>query len=1029
MASPDQNSVDLPILTIGGRVTQYDQQALPVGASPDTRNMKYSGIDPAGEPIVAGACTRDGMGTGYYAAPFAGNPTVNYLCTFIDSTDVCHLLSLDNLGNLRDESPCPEPPGVPTVIGSVVAASLAQSDSLLNREWIAISDPIMGFGIDIPRQWNGQFFDRVSQVGPGGGVTVEDNTSTLNISQVEQFSIAGPVISTPNNTSLVATVLLENTLLTFVGATPSTPVAIQPNLAIQVNDFVTIVGVSPAGYNGTYPVYATLLDGTGRLIGFQYLIPVAVAGPSSGGNLYTGFTMLDSGPYDTPPTGNITIAGVGVIGYNGTWPVRYIYPPTYTGGANTYPLFLQLPNDQLAASIGSGTIIQPGNIGIGLHGVSVSFVTETNYITKPSPPVYWTAGGSLQAFVGFPKGPSNIIGRIIMFTPTIIAPATSGPFFFFDGPVALAYGSFVSMTVNNNTAEGGQFDFSDAVLENATSSTYLFNLLELGEVSNFCAYSGRVFACGERNKVSNFLNLTFDGGFDQATLTIPLGWTKDPVNGAGGTLSPSPYWGGAYRIQGTGVAAAQGMITQGAAVDYLGVPIININTAYSLRVRLKAHGLVSGIVNFELYSPTAGSFGVFGVNYNHIAQTYTEFIGSLMLSQPNLPNDLLFRVYAPGLTNGGYVDIDCIEVFPTLQPYNNTLVRGSYALDPESFDQSTGYAIVGPDNGYTTKSMFNLLDGKLYIVKELGLYSTQDDGANEPASWPTPIVSATVGTASARGVGVGESWAVIAHKTGAYIFWGGEPVKITQEIQPDWDLINWDAASTIYVVVDTDNKRIHIGAPTNGAVTPNVEFVCDYSQLANSEGSVSGQDIASHPQAYYSVYNPTKVVAPGKARKWSLWDITMNCAALTIRTDGSYHLLRGNGVGNGKVYDQINTQTSDDGAAIDSYYMTAYMPQIEDEQALQLGSHRKLFKYLTGYASGSGSLNFMYYGAQNQRGLALSPLPLQSPAMWDFEKNTNFIAERGALIVGTNAPGSWFHLTKLIPTLQREIFTPVRGVS
>jgi hypothetical protein len=166
MASPDAGSIDLPLLTMGGRVTQYSPQALPTGASPYCQDVVFSGVDASGEPIVGAVATRPGMKP-FYAVPFAGNPTINYLHTFVDLQDIIHLLSIDSLGNVRDESPCPTIPGVPTIIGAVLAASLEQSDSLLGREWIAISDPTDGFGIDIPRQWNGQFFDRVSQVGPG----------------------------------------------------------------------------------------------------------------------------------------------------------------------------------------------------------------------------------------------------------------------------------------------------------------------------------------------------------------------------------------------------------------------------------------------------------------------------------------------------------------------------------------------------------------------------------------------------------------------------------------------------------------------------------------------------------------------------------------------------------------------------------------------------------------------------------------------------------------------------------------------
>ena len=52
---------------------------------------------------------------------------------------------------------------------------------------------------------------------------------------------------------------------------------------------------------------------------------------------------------------------------------------------------------------------------------------------------------------------------------------------------------------------------------------------------------------------------------------------------------------------------------------------------------------------------------------------------------------------------------------------------------------------------------------------------------------------------------------VIAHRTGLYLFSGGEPVKISQEIQPTWNQINWQYAQTMWVTVDTKERRIYVG--------------------------------------------------------------------------------------------------------------------------------------------------------------------------------------------------------------------------
>lgn len=786
-------------------------------------------------------------------------------------------------------------------------------------------------------------------------------------------------------------------------------------LATQQDDVITLTMTTPHGLTpGTRIIVAGITDNTfdtpnGILVfsaptptTLTYILPNGTATASSSG-------------------------GTVVVPWDGTFSI--LSTPTTT----SFTYAQVAPNNQTVAA-GTATIV--GNVTPGLHQVAQCFITREQYITKPSPAVSFIAnGGQLLQVSAMAIGPNpHIIGRILIFTPAITSPATTGPFFYFDGPVETPTdGTFASMVVNDNTTTGLIIDFLDSTLENATAATNLFNLRELGEVSCIAAYNERLFACGERNKIINTVNMSFDGGFD-STSTFPLGWMLDANNGAGAgsalARGQTPYYGDAFSILGDGATNIRGMITQSAFQDWLGVPIININTAYSIRFRAKYGAAIpnAGTLVIELYSVSLGSLGLVGIPYNQLTATYQEFIQPILIAQAVLPQDLVWRVYSMGtLTNGSYMVVDNIEPFPTLQPFINTTVAASYALDPESYDQESGSQVIGADDGFPVRSIFNLLDGKLYYVRELGLFATQDDGQNEPDLWPVVEVSAVMGTGSARGVGVGESWAIIAHKTGVYIFWGSEPVKISQEIQPDWDTINWDFDHTIYVTVDTTNKRIIIGAPVGASTTPNVEFVCDYAQLANSEGQTSAQDIASHPQAYYSVYNPTKVVAPGKARKWTLWNLTMNCAAQVIRSDGSYHLLRGNGVGNGKIYDQLSTNTSDDGIAINSQYQTAFMPQIDDEQALQLGAHRKLFKYLTGYVTGSGSLVRYIMGPQGQRVSQLVNYPLQSPEQWDFESNLNWPGERASFLFGTNAVGSWFKVTKWIPNLQRDIISPVRG--
>ena len=191
----------------------------------------------------------------------------------------------------------------------------------------------------------------------------------------------------------------------------------------------------------------------------------------------------------------------------------------------------------------------------------------------------------------------------------------------------------------------------------------------------------------------------------------------------------------------------------------------------------------------------------------------------------------MLRVYADGTpTSSGQFYIDAMEIFPTAQPVNPSLVRASRVEDPESYDGINGLLSVAENNGQAIRAAFKLRE-RLYFVKEQSLYVTQDDGVNEPALWSISEVSRRVGTPSVRGVSVGEDWVAIADRTGLYIFGGGEPVKISQEIQPTWNQINWQYGHTLWVTVDGKERRIFVGVPLGGASTPNKVLVLDYRDL------------------------------------------------------------------------------------------------------------------------------------------------------------------------------------------------------
>lgn len=892
-------TIDAPLDVFSGLVTDMAPGDLPAGVSPDCGDVAF---------IPGAVKTRPGLLSMY--TPVAGNPTINYLKTYTQPNLSQTLLALDSAGTLWGELA----PGALTQIASnIVPGARAASTTLFGREYIAVSDG--RFGIDIPRQYDGTNFDRVSQVGPGAGPT----------------SVAD------------------------AGAEPSLTIAAATTGAVRASNTVTITTTIGHGYQaGQTVTIAGVTDGT--LDGIFLVASV----PSP-----TTFTYLQSG----------------------------------TNSAS-----------------GSGTATLTPQMSAGVHQVAVFFQTRQGYFTQPSPPVSWTAAGGFRVSIsGIPLALDdvNIAARILCFTP-----AGGDSFYYTTGLDATP-----NMVIADNTTTSITVDFSDTVLLAGTLADPLFQRVELGECSGVAGYSSRLFWWGERNKLDNFLNLTFDGGFSGNT---PLGWTTDPTYGAGGLRDFSTVWGGAYDIIGDGATAVRGMITQSAALDINGVPIIAPLVSYSVRARVKAYPpLTQGTLHVHLYSAGGGinttGLQVTAAQVNaQAAGAMGEFIAVLTAPLTTIPPDLVLRVYADGTpTLSAGFTVDCIEVFPTATPFNVSLVRASNTDDPESYDGVTGLLSIAEDDGQAVRAAF-VLRGVLYFVKENSIYSTQDDGVNEPASWTVSEVSQTVGTPSVNGVDTGEDWAVIAHRTGLYMFAGGEPVKISQEIQPLWDTINWAAAQTLWVRVDTRTKRIYVGAPIAPAAQPNRILVLDY------RGMSAASEIASLGAVHASPYTG-RMYAPANARKWAPWNVTANSATLAERSDGTAQFFLGNGVANGKIYQFTDAQLSDDGAAIPSYYTTYFFPTLDDEQSLQLGSHRKLFAYLTCYVAGAGNLNLSAFPVNEAYPAVLSPLPLSNPAPKDLEMPINVLAERTAFQVGTSQPGAWFQLSRFVACLLPDPWSPVRG--
>ncbi|MHB8413269.1 MAG: hypothetical protein ACYDDI_15175 [Candidatus Acidiferrales bacterium] len=649
---------------------------------------------------------------------------------------------------------------------------------------------------------------------------------------------------------------------------------------------------------------------------------------------------------------------------------------------------------QIGPAEGSSVADAPdaGNISPGAHQCAVIFVTRQGYWTMPSPPVTWTAAGGKKVNVtNIPTGPSNIVQRLLAFTG-------AGGATFYQVPA--------TMTINDNVTTSLEVDFDDTILLAGVSMDNLFVNVELPDQLGVIAYSDRLFWWGERAKMPNWRNLSFDGGWDASGNGRPLGWKLGATFSAGGSRESSDVvWGDAYRITADGSTLSRGLVQQTVLTDASGNPLLQSNTDYSVRARVKRTGSLSqGTLRINCFSVSKGFFGSgMAVAALNASVSYQEFTAELMPPQTGpLPSDLMLQVYADGTPapSGESFLVDNIEIYETNAAQNPSLVRASRNSDPEAYDGVQGLIEIAVNNGQAIRAAF-VIRNNLYFVKERSLYVTADNGTTEPAFWDVEEVSNSVGTPSAHGVGIGEDWVVIASRSGLYYFDGGQPQKISQEIQPAWDAINWQYGSAIWVSVDTQHKRIYVGVPMGAATAPNEILMLDYSE---------------------GFADPLLMMlyAPGRARKWAPWFISANCAALIERSNGTAAFCLGNNAGTGKIYQLAEGQYSDDGAAINSYYTTAFLSRTG-------ATGRNLFGYLTMYAQGSGTLNVNAFSPGDTTKTLVGALALSSPAPQDLELMTNLNAERVGYQVGTNAAGAWFSLTKFVPWMKPTPWSLVRG--
>lgn len=1028
LAQPSQQIV---LSRFGGLYTEADPRDLPMGASPRNQDVDFligaigprPGLAPAIQnfsPLLpTPGAEFEYVKSAIVAA--SGLPPINAKLTLAQSSDgILWQEFFDNPGILN------------VFYNQIINHARALSDNVDYVEFIGLSNLVQGN--DQPRTFDGQFLDRVSQVGPGAGPVVASGAiGNVAIDSITQFPPRA--ISNTGTNQTLASVLVV----------PFVPEEFPPG------GLFTIVGVTDPIFDSTN----NLVNSIGNASNPNQIIYTPNPQPfadSSGGTAQSQIATVTTATDHNLMAGQaVIISGLtSAMGYDGTWIVFSTpTPTTFTFNA---------PDIIGDVSGASGVVgVAAGGLAAGPRYAIVMFVMRNGYITPASPPVGFTtfASDTFLSFTNIPIGPPACIGRIIAVTPANAG--IGGPYYY----IPNGSGVFTPTVIDDNTTTS-LYDpsFSDAVLTAGIDVTTVGNnhlqMREVGEFVKPVLYAGRVFYQGERVKVDNLYNLTFDGGTQSPPVSPPIaticGWTKQTGFEAWIDLIVSPIYGNSLAITNLGgttlnpqpilVSAMSATLSQfNINTDPFGVPTIRPNTTYSVRFTAWASygGAVGGAsVRPALVEHDSGT--ILGPLLPTLTQFPTEFVGHYFISPDDPPPTLDLMILPANVPPGETVYIDRIEIFPDENPVYANQLGASYLDNFQAVDSQTGAIDVSLLSTDPITNQFKFIN-TLYATTQGITVSTNDVAGEEPSGWGVNEVSNTVGCLGPLASDVGEEYVLVADRKGAYVFDGGNHVKFSQEIQQIWEQIYWPSANTTWIKNDIRQQRILIGVPMvlpnayfpdatpdTAPSTPNIILCCSVLGLG------SGSEIAGSPGVHVSAFTG-QLLSKDMSRKWTGWFIKSPMANWINRPNGSEEIWfasagTGNNAGTAQIYRLDSQMTNDDGAPILMDYFTYGFGDEATTQQLNLGQVRKSYQYTSITVEGSGgmiittypeTLGTLYESSQ-------PPFTLVKPAMDDLNAPLNETCNRLFIEFSTDREvNSVFNLRRMVLSCVSDPRIPVSG--
>ena len=498
-----------------------------------------------------------------------------------------------------------------------------------------------------------------------------------------------------------------------------------------------------------------------------------------------------------------------------------------------------------------------GSVSAGVHYFVVIVETPSGLRTAPmAVPVALTATGGKKVDVS-----SLVLGQGRDTAKRLIFATSANPVLGTNQYPLTGYycieTSKSAMVVSDDTTTSVSIDFDDATLVDGTPLAQYVDNSPLPPCAGFAVYNQRTVAWGVRNALlptglsalqttpapaPGVFNVPLSLDYGAGTTAAPDGWTTVSAGGAqSGSAGTAPP-GGSWQMGGDGVTLTRGKIRTVGDLSY------GLLKGKEYRIRFRASQGSTPISPGTLDLSVTGSSVTVSVQSASIPATYPQAFDYVIVASTDSLAPGSGAYLNAGLNNtavtGSNITISDIMVYPSDTPFYSNTPWVSKAGQPEAFSNVTGFlGISDADASQSVQCCFVLRSG-LFMARETSVFGTTDNGT-ESSTWPISKASDVFGACGpkavaliddvgspgqgALGIGYAAGQALMVCKNGVALFDGSTATKVSQEIQPILDLVNWAYGHLIWATADPVRKKVFIGLPVSGSTVINMGLVVDYA--------------------------------------------------------------------------------------------------------------------------------------------------------------------------------------------------------